>query len=224
MTHDYKVTFTREEQIATIAASWLDAHASERRYITEFVENTLTKRLRKKDRLKIEYFDRTCKYDEPAYVTFRPLTLHVDRAIWYAAKAGDEYARFVIAHEVGHIILHDNDAKAFSSDRSLRIRFAEKEHSAEWQANTFAAYFLLPDELVEKFNDEELLHIFCGTPRTVVRERLASFREARRASIRRFEGDACNRCGNFTIVRDGNRLKCNTCGLVTGALDVVGSV
>ena len=103
-------------------------------------------------------------------------------------------------------------------------RFAEKEHSAEWQANTFAAYFLLPDELVEKFNDEELLHIFCGTPRTVVRERLASFREARRASIKRFEGDACNRCGNFTIVRDGNRLKCNTCGLVTGALDVVGSV
>ena len=87
MTHDYKVTFTREEQIATIAASWLDAHASERRYITEFVENTLTKRLRKKDRLKIEYFDRTCKYDEPAYVTFRPLTLHVDRAIWYARAA-----------------------------------------------------------------------------------------------------------------------------------------
>src|SRR5438046_9295613 len=131
MTHDYKVTLTREDQIATIAASWLDAHASERRYITEFVENTLTKRLRKKDRLKIEYFDRTCKYDEPAYVAFRPLTLHVDRAIWHAAKAGDEYARFVIAHEVGHIILHVNTAKYFYSDWWLSMRFGENEAGAD---------------------------------------------------------------------------------------------
>jgi hypothetical protein len=129
MTHDYKVTFTREEEIARIATQWLDAHVKDRCQsfdITEFVETTLTNRLRKKERLKIEYFDRTCKYDEPAYVTFNPLTLHVDRAIWHAAKAREEYARFVIAHEVGHIILHDHDAKAFSSDPLLRIQFAEK--------------------------------------------------------------------------------------------------
>jgi hypothetical protein len=39
-------------------------------------------------------------------------------------------------------------AKAFTTDPSLNIRFVEQEHSAEWQANTFAGYFLLPDHLV----------------------------------------------------------------------------
>jgi hypothetical protein len=139
------------------------------------------------------------------------LTLHVDRAIWHAAKAREEYARFVIAHEVGHIILHDHDAKAFSSDPLLRIQFAEKEYSAEWQANTFAAYLLLPDELVRKFKTEGQLYFFCGAPRAVVQERWASFRDAHPVAVERFEGDACKECGNFTLVRRGIRLECDTC-------------
>ena len=27
-----------------------------------------------------------------------------------------------------------------------------------------------------------------------------------------FEGDSCGACGNFTLVRNGTGLKCNTCG------------
>ena len=37
--------------------------------------------------------------------------------------------------------------------------------------------------------------------------------EARR---RGYEGDACTDCGNFTLVRSGTVLKCNTCGSTTG--------
>ena len=43
--------------------------------------------------------------------------------------------------------------------------------------------------------------------------RLALIREAR---IRGYEGEACDECGNFTLVRNGTCLKCNTCGGTSG--------
>jgi len=36
------------------------------------------------------------------------------------------------------------------------------------------------------------------------------------ARMKGFEGDACGTCGNFTLVRNGTCLKCNTCGSTTG--------
>ena len=31
-----------------------------------------------------------------------------------------------------------------------------------------------------------------------------------------YEGEACGTCGNFTLVRNGTCLKCETCGGTTG--------
>ena len=36
------------------------------------------------------------------------------------------------------------------------------------------------------------------------------------ARMKGFEGDACGSCGNFTLVRNGTCLKCNTCGGTSG--------
>jgi ribonucleoside-diphosphate reductase alpha chain len=36
------------------------------------------------------------------------------------------------------------------------------------------------------------------------------------ARMKGFEGDACGDCGNFTLVRNGTCLKCNTCGATSG--------
>ncbi|NQV22197.1 MAG: vitamin B12-dependent ribonucleotide reductase, partial [Rhodospirillales bacterium] len=36
------------------------------------------------------------------------------------------------------------------------------------------------------------------------------------AKIKGYEGDACGECGNFTLVRNGTCLKCNTCGGTSG--------
>ena len=38
----------------------------------------------------------------------------------------------------------------------------------------------------------------------------------RAARMRGYEGDSCNECGNFTLVRNGTCLKCETCGSTTG--------
>ena len=38
----------------------------------------------------------------------------------------------------------------------------------------------------------------------------------RAARMRGYEGDSCTECGNFTLVRNGTCLKCETCGSTTG--------
>lgn len=39
---------------------------------------------------------------------------------------------------------------------------------------------------------------------------------AQRARLQGYAGDACGECGNFTMVRNGTCLKCNTCGATSG--------
>ena len=46
-----------------------------------------------------------------------------------------------------------------------------------------------------------------------VDSRLITLREAR---MKGYEGDACHECGNFTLVRNGTCLKCDTCGATSG--------
>jgi len=36
------------------------------------------------------------------------------------------------------------------------------------------------------------------------------------AKIRGYEGESCRDCGNFTLVRNGTCLKCDTCGGTSG--------
>jgi ribonucleoside-diphosphate reductase alpha chain len=40
--------------------------------------------------------------------------------------------------------------------------------------------------------------------------------KVRMARARGYEGDNCHECGNFTLVRNGTCLKCDTCGSTTG--------
>lgn len=40
--------------------------------------------------------------------------------------------------------------------------------------------------------------------------------QSQRARLQGYEGDACGECGNFTMVRNGTCLKCNTCGGTSG--------
>lgn len=40
--------------------------------------------------------------------------------------------------------------------------------------------------------------------------------QAQRAKLQGYQGDACGDCGNFTMVRNGTCLKCDTCGATSG--------
>jgi ribonucleoside-diphosphate reductase alpha chain len=41
-------------------------------------------------------------------------------------------------------------------------------------------------------------------------------KRAAEARLKGYEGDACGQCGNFTLVRNGTCLKCDTCGGTSG--------
>jgi ribonucleoside-diphosphate reductase alpha chain len=39
---------------------------------------------------------------------------------------------------------------------------------------------------------------------------------AAEARMKGYDGDACGQCGNFTLVRNGTCMKCDTCGGTSG--------
>jgi ribonucleoside-diphosphate reductase alpha chain len=45
---------------------------------------------------------------------------------------------------------------------------------------------------------------------------LGALEKVRRAKLRGYVGEACGECGNFTLVRNGTCLKCDTCGATSG--------
>ncbi|PIE09226.1 MAG: ribonucleotide-diphosphate reductase subunit alpha, partial [Rhodobacterales bacterium] len=51
---------------------------------------------------------------------------------------------------------------------------------------------------------------------TAVSSGTVTMSERTKARMQGFEGDPCGDCGNYTLVRNGTCMKCNTCGATTG--------
>lgn len=208
MLNDYKVDFRHQETLAEVARSWRrEARNENLSYfnIVEFVECVL--RSKAKRPFKLNFFE-AAEGDKPAFVKFRPqgkigkAELWVDREVWDLAKIGDPTARFIIAHEIGHLLFHDHHAKAFSNSPDDQIKFAQLEYSAEWQANTFALFFLMPDLIVAAYSDVAELSAACGVTEEIALQRLVmSPRLAQRYNSRK--SGICPDCGGFTISNSG---------------------
>ncbi|MCL5775699.1 vitamin B12-dependent ribonucleotide reductase [Limibaculum sp. FT325] len=63
---------------------------------------------------------------------------------------------------------------------------------------------------VETFGASTATATAIGAVATAVMDRRAE------AKMKGYEGDACGDCGNFTLVRNGTCMKCNTCGATSG--------
>jgi hypothetical protein len=212
---DHYVRFRSEETISQYAAALRSAADTSRPYfnIVKYLDRLITTRHGTKDQIILDKYTR--EYPDPdshASVTFGPLVLHVAEDIWSKANEGDSFSRFVLAHELGHVSLHRYDELGFSSDPNRRISFADKEHSAEWQADTFALHFLMPDHLVRKLGTPDLLEAACMVPLHWARERINIFNSQKKLLAYQFTGNYCNNCGSFTLVPDGIHEKCETCG------------
>lgn len=73
-------------------------------------------------------------------------TLVLNLSTYSAACADEGRSRFTVIHEIGHIALAH--ARTFHRDSGGQIAAFE---DSEWQANTFAAEFLMPaDDLVRR--------------------------------------------------------------------------
>jgi len=65
---------------------------------------------------------------------------------------------------------------------------------------------------------EALENLPWSSPKTEARADAKAMAAGKRAEAKAqgYEGEACGECGNFTLVRNGTCLKCNTCGGTTG--------
>ncbi|WP_457796349.1 ImmA/IrrE family metallo-endopeptidase [Methylocystis sp. S23] len=149
----------------------------------------------------------------PARVKFKPsLRLFVHEEVLEAAtKYGDPRARFILAHEIGHMVEHDHNAKAFSEADAKRLTGWPKEERAEWQADTFADHLLLPIKFLFGYRfDVCAIALACNVEHQVVVRQIGALK-----SEKRYVCKACPECGCFTLARSGTVLKCETCSTIT---------
>jgi ribonucleoside-diphosphate reductase alpha chain len=73
-----------------------------------------------------------------------------------------------------------------------------------------------PEQIqIQKLSPAQTLEQLAWTdPRAIARQAAAEKRAEARA--KGYDGEACSECGNFTLVRNGTCLKCDTCGGTTG--------
>lgn len=87
--------------------------------------------------------------------------------------------RFTLAHELGHLLLHNGIGMA----RSMKMPSELKPYeNSEWQANTFAGALLIPVAVAQRLRSEFELADACGVSFDAARVRLAGLR--RRGQIR----------------------------------------
>ncbi|AWI87684.1 hypothetical protein C0214_04800 [Methylobacterium sp. DM1] len=137
--------------------------------------------------------------------------------VWRNAKAGFADAKYIIAHEIGHILMHTHDELAYTGNQKSKISGLPPEERTEPQANLFADLFLLPTRFLEDFTRSEDVEFYFEVPNHCAERRLSFFLDMkRRSQSRSYTGEACPECANFTLVRNGTCLKCDTCGSTTG--------
>jgi ribonucleoside-diphosphate reductase alpha chain len=111
--------------------------------------------------------------------------------------------------------------------RELAISYLDREDLAHVQPGD-----LMPDTVGKGEAESNLIH--AAAPKGFVRNRLTvldggaalaiapmadgdpRLQRIRAARLKGYEGDSCDECGNFTLIRNGTCLKCDTCGATSG--------
>jgi IrrE N-terminal-like domain len=167
---------------------------------------------KRKGRLKIEPIEDSL-YEFPAYVKFTPtLTMCVQKGVWSRFQEGRSEERIIIAHEIGHIVLHNDEAKQFSRDKNLQIRFAGDEDSAEGQANTFTDHLLIPTHVAERIKDVERVAFACNVPQGFAFDRMSAVGRAKKILGVITGCEPCPVCGDFAVAENAGRRECKSCG------------
>lgn len=97
----------------------------------------------------------------------------VRKSVYIAACDGNAEARFVLAHELGHFLLHrEKDVPMHKDPRGAvqSIRDMKATESVEDQADMFARHFLAPPHLAYRYRHEpQALAAATGVPLRICR-------------------------------------------------------
>lgn len=152
--------------------------------------------------------------DRYAYVQTieRNKVLFVDDLLWSGASLGEPSDVYVLCHEVGHLLLHAGEEKNFTKIEDLESKYPN-EVRAEWQAHEVARQLYMPySSYVSSLSIDEICRKTGLPASTAIEIRKGS----RQLFPTPYAGESCPKCSNFTVVRVGNGLKCDSCGSTCG--------
>jgi hypothetical protein len=119
------------------------------------------------------------------YSTTVPPRIYAPERVRRLASEGDAKSRFVLAHEMAHLLLYVS-SPSFRAPKSL-----ESARNAELQASKFAMALLIPSSIAHQFSDSGRLSLHCKVERKVAELRMAYLglmRNPKRSDvIRKFE-------------------------------------
>ncbi len=140
--------------------------------------------------------------DAPAFVTFKPsVVLNVDVDLLEEAEENYPWAREVMSHELGHILLHEHYVPQFSGIKKKWI--AIEERSGEWQAHKFSEFYLVRDCDILNYITPNGIANHCAV------EYSLAFRRLGRKFA--FSGESCPNCGDLRLVQYRNSFICDNC-------------
>ena len=85
-------------------------------------------------------------------------TIHIREDVYYAACAGDGRARFTVAHEIGHFLMHTPDSIVLCRLEPGTV--LKPFENPEWQADYFAGYLLALTEDAMGLSKKQLIQKF----------------------------------------------------------------
>jgi hypothetical protein len=151
----------------------------------------------------------------PAYVGLTPngggKILHVENGVWERAERGFPKDRFILGHEIGHMVLHSHEELAYCESLPGTLSDLQDQEKAEYQANWYCDCFLAPRKMLLGFVDPEEVAEHFNIPLDCARRRLATIEDAKRRSGADATGEFCLRCMNFSLIRVNGAVVCNVC-------------
>ncbi len=186
MSHEYKVPPKSRAEIEHYACAWREAlgiaHSCHAPDIITVLENDLPKLF--SDFVLQVKEDRFMDGAE-GYTEFEPIPrIVLSDSAYEAAGSHKGRGRWTAAHELGHLVLHKG-AVPFerSTGTYTKMRQLAVFESAEWQANAFAAGFLLPEHLVRDFSDATEIADFFSVSRQAAENRIKTLALAARRVV-----------------------------------------
>jgi hypothetical protein len=88
--------------------------------------------------------------DAEAYTEFNPPHIVIRNSVYQLARKLDGRSRMTLAHELGHLVMHPGAGRLRTDFSRLKTKVKPFE-SAEWQANKFASFFLMPSHIIREF-------------------------------------------------------------------------
>ncbi|TPM54376.1 ImmA/IrrE family metallo-endopeptidase [Mesorhizobium sp. B2-2-4] len=174
MSHDYCVSPKSRAEIEILAAAWRQAlripTACQAPDLVSVLENEMPRLFGDFALVVKDDYDMD---EAEGYTEFDPPRIVLSATTYQSAANFEGRGRWTAAHELGHLVLHKS---AVPLDRAPTRYSKMKElpayASAEWQANAFAAAFLMPETLIRDFTDISEIMTFFAVSRTAAENRL----------------------------------------------------